>query len=211
MQIEQYVVGPIATNCYFVIAPDTKELIVIDPGASGRRLADMAQEKGYQPVAILLTHGHFDHADGVEDFIASFPDATIPVYAHEAERRTLEDPSVNLSGEMSRVPKRYRVDEFVRDGQRLTLAGFSIRVIHTPGHTEGGCCYYFPEEAALFPGDSLFAGSIGRTDFPGGSLGTLVRSVKEKLLTLPEETKVYPGHEGLTTIGDERVYNPFLS
>ena len=211
MQIEHYVVGPIQTNCYFVINRNTKELLVVDPGASGSRLADFVREKGYKPVAILLTHGHFDHTDGIADFLSAFAGQKIPVYAHTDERRTLEDPEYNLSASMGFRGELYHADYFAEDGEELKLAGFVIRVLHTPGHTPGGCCYYFPEEEALFSGDSLFAGSIGRTDFPGGSVTQLVNSVREKCLTLPEDTKVFPGHEGLSTIGDEKRYNMFLS
>ena len=210
LQIEHYVVGPIQTNCYFIINKETKELLVVDPGASGGRLAEFVREKAYHPMAILLTHGHFDHADGIRDFLAAFPDEEIPVYAYIDEKETLEDPRLNLSAEMDWNQHSYYADVFVRDKQRLSLAGFDIEVLHTPGHTPGGCCFYIPGEKALFSGDSLFAGSIGRTDFPGGSAAQLVRSVKERCLTLPEDTDVYPGHEGVTTVGEEKRFNPFL-
>lgn len=210
LQIEHYIVGPVQTNCYFIINKDTKELLVVDPGASGGRLAEFVKEKGYRPVAVLLTHGHFDHAGGVDDFQAAFSDAEIPIYAHIDEEETLENPELNLSASMDWNQHSYRADVFVRDGQKLSLAGFDIEVLHTPGHTPGGCCFYIPDEGVVFCGDSLFAGSIGRTDFPGGSASQLVQSVKEKLLVLPEETGMYPGHEGVTTVGEEKRYNPFL-
>lgn len=210
LQIEHYIVGPVQTNCYFIINKETKELLVVDPGASGGRLAEFVKEKGYRPVAVLLTHGHFDHAGGVDDFLAAFSDAEIPIYAHIDEEETLENPELNLSASMDWNQHAYRADVFVRDGQKLPLAGFDIEALHTPGHTPGGCCFYIPDEGVVFCGDSLFAGSIGRTDFPGGSASQLVRSVKEKLLALPEETEVYPGHEGVTTVGEEKRFNPFL-
>ncbi len=209
MKIEHFVVGPVQTNCYFVIN-DNAELIVIDPGASGNRLAGMAKDKGYKPVAILLTHGHFDHAEGIEDFTNAFGGTDIPVYAHIEEKQTLSDPGINLSAMMQGTGVSYHADVFLKDEQEIELAGFKIRALHTPGHTQGGCCFYFYEENTLFSGDALFAGSIGRTDFPGGSTRDLVRSVKEKCLSLPDATKVYPGHEGYTTIGDEKKYNMFL-
>ena len=211
MTIEHYVVGPIQTNCYFAINSITGDLLVVDPGASGERLAEIAREKGYQPLAILLTHGHYDHVDGIEDFVAAFPDREIPVYAHQDEKEILRDARMNLSGDMSWTGhKKYDADVFVRDHEKLSLAGFSIEVLHTPGHTPGGCCYYIAEEQVLFSGDSLFCGSVGRTDFPGGSMHQLVRSVKEQCLTLPEETVVLPGHEAASTIGDEKRDNVFL-
>lgn len=208
MKIEQYLVGPIQTNCYFAINEDTNELVVIDPGASGRRLADMAIEKGYNPVAILLTHGHFDHADGVEDFISSF-EHDIPVYIHEAEKDTLKDSEKNVSLMMG-VSKSYRADVFVRTDQILDIAGFRIKVLFTPGHTEGGCCFYFIDDKCVFCGDSIFAGSIGRTDFPGGSMSTLVHSVQDNILSLPDDTRLFPGHDSTTDVGREKKYNPFF-
>ena len=210
LQIEHYIVGPVQTNCYFLIHKDTHEMLVVDPGDSGQKLADRAKANGYHPKAILLTHGHFDHADGVEDFLASFPDQKIPVYAHEKEKETLSDPRRNLSGEMGFGGKSYHADVFVKDHETLNLAGFQIEVLFTPGHTAGGCCFYLPEEKSLFCGDTIFAGSIGRTDFLDGSLSTLVRSIKDQCFTLPDDTMLFPGHEGTSTIANEKRYNPFL-
>ena len=129
--------------------------------------------------------------------------------AMDAEREVLEDPAKNLTG-MSGKSLSLKADRFFKDGEEIRMAGFSIRVIHTPGHTAGGCCYYFPDEGVLFSGDTLFAESIGRTDFPTGSMGTLVRSIQEKLFGLPDETKVYPGHGEETQIRWEKRYNPLL-
>lgn len=209
MEIMRFVVGPVQTNCYFAINKESKELIVIDPGDEGARLAEKIRADGYRCAAILLTHGHFDHADGVEDLKEALGGG-ICVYAHEDEKETLEEARLNLSSSFEWEEKGYRADIYVKDGEELDLAGFAIRVLHTPGHTDGGCCYYFCDEDVLFSGDSLFAGSIGRTDFPKGSMSKLVRSVKEKLLTLPDETRVYPGHDEETTIRDEKAYNMFL-
>ena len=133
----------------------------------------------------------------------------IPIYAHEAEKDTLEDPMANVSW-MVRRDEVYHADVFVKDEQELDLAGFHIRVFHTPGHTAGGCCYYLPYEEVVFSGDTLFAQSVGRTDFPGGSMSKIVRSIKDKLMTLPEHTTVYPGHNEITTTERERMYNPYL-
>ncbi len=209
IQIQQFIVGPVATNCYFAINSQTKELLVIDPGDSGDKLAEKIKEGGYEPVAILLTHGHFDHADGIDDLQKAL-DKKLPVYAHEAERETLSQAGLNLSFSMGWNAKEYAADHYLKDNAELSLAGFSIKVFHTPGHTDGGCCYYFADEGVVFTGDSLFAGSIGRTDFPHGSESKLVRSVREKILTLPDETQVLPGHEGTSTVGREKMYNPFL-
>ncbi len=210
LQIHRFVVGPVATNCYFAVNAETKEAIVVDPGDAGDRLAEVLVKEGAKPVAILLTHGHFDHAAGIEDFKKAFPDQEIPVYTCEEERDTLGDPSINLSTGMNGRPERYKADVFLKDGDEVKLAGYSVRLLFTPGHTPGGCCFYLPEADMLFSGDTLFCGSVGRTDFPGGSMSTLVRSIRDKLLSLPEDTTVYPGHDSVTTIGDEKRYNPFL-
>lgn len=205
LKMNQYVVGPVQTNCYFAINEDTKELLVIDPGESPKQLAEKIRQEGCTPVAILLTHGHFDHATGAEELAAEFG---IQIYAYETEKETLEDSNLNVSW-MIGEQKVFHADVFVKDQQELDLAGFHIRVLFTPGHTKGGCCYYFPYEEVLFSGDTLFCCSVGRSDLPGGSESQLVRSVREKLLTLPERTTVYPGHNDVTTIENERMYNPY--
>ena len=206
MQIEHYVVGPVQTNCYFVINRDSYEMLIIDPGASARSLIDRILKNGYHPKAILLTHGHFDHAGGAAEIAREFE---IPVLVHEAERDTLPDPDLNGSWMLGRE-ETYHADIFLKDEQELDLAGFHFRVLFTPGHTPGGCCYYFPYEGTVFTGDALFAGSIGRTDFPKGSMSQLVRAIRDKLMTLPENTVCYPGHNEQTTIGEERTGNPYL-
>lgn len=206
LKVNQYVVGPVQTNCYFAINDETKELIVIDPGASPKQLADRIRQEGCKPVAILLTHGHFDHATGAAELAEEFD---IPIYAYEAEKETLEDENLNSSW-MIGEQKTFHADIFLKDEQKLQLAGFTVRVLFTPGHTKGGCCYYFPYEDVVFSGDTLFCTSVGRSDLPGGSMSDLIRSIREKLMTLPERTTVYPGHNDVTTIENERMYNPYL-
>ena len=206
LRIEEYNVGDIGTNCYFIVNADTKEMLVIDPGGDGKDLIRRINNSELKPVAVLLTHGHYDHAADA-DVVAK--EYNIPIYAHEAERETLENPNLNLSPMFGRR-EIYHADKYVKDGDILNLAGFTIRVIHTPGHTVGGCCYYFDGNKVLASGDTLFCGSVGRTDFPKGSMSDLVRSIREKLLDLPGDTAVLPGHESRTTIGYERQYNAFL-
>ena len=206
MKIRQYVVSVCATNCYFAINDDTKEVLIIDPGASAKQLAEKVREQSLKPAGILLTHGHFDHAAAAEE-LAQLLD--VKIYAHEAERETLEAPGLNLSGWEGKM-ENYRADVYLKDEQELELAGFKVRVLLTPGHTVGGCCYYFMEQGVLFSGDTLFEGSIGRTDFPKGSASQLIRAINEKLMILPDETAVYSGHGDMTSIGMERVNNPFL-
>ena len=206
MKIQQYIVSVCATNCYFAINQETNEVLVIDPGDNAKQLAERIRQEKLKPVAVLLTHGHFDHAGGAAELAEEWQ---IPVYAHEDEKETLVDPKLNVSWMMGRE-ERFSADEFVKDEQELDLAGFHIRVLHTPGHTVGGCCYYLPYEDVVFSGDTLFCMSVGRTDFPKGSMSAIVRSIKEKLMVLPEHTKVYPGHNDVTTIENERMYNPYL-
>lgn len=206
MKIEQYCVGQVSTNCYFAINDETKEMLVIDPGDSARMLTEKIRQEGWKPQAVLLTHGHFDHAMAAEELAENFG---IKIYAHEAEKNTLEQPRMNVSAMIGHKDS-YHADVYVKDGEVLKLAGLELKVLHTPGHTEGGCCYYLEKEQVLFSGDTLFCQSVGRTDFPGGSMSQIVRSIKEKLMTLPDEVKVYPGHMDLTTIGMERAHNPFL-
>lgn len=206
LKVEQYVVGPVQTNCYFAVNSVTKEILIIDPGASAKQLAQRIRGNGYRPAAILLTHGHFDHATGAEELAKEFG---IKIYAHEAERETLESVELNASWMMGQNLV-FHGDVYVKDEQEIDLAGFHIRVLHTPGHTVGGCCYYFPYEDVLFSGDTLFCMSVGRTDFAKGSMVSLIRSIKDKLMILPDCTTVYPGHNDVTTIENERMYNPYL-
>lgn len=206
VSVKRFVVGPVCTNCYFLINEASKELIVVDPGEQADMLSRQIETLGVRPAAILLTHGHFDHAGAADALQAKYG---IDIYAHEAERETLEDPALNLCGMVGERCS-YHADVYVKDGQILELAGFSIRVLHTPGHTVGGCCYYIPEEKILFSGDTLFQESVGRTDFPRGSASDLIRSIREKLMVLPDDVEVYTGHEETTLIGYERIHNPYL-
>lgn len=206
LRVEQYVVGPVQTNCYFAINDETKEVLIIDPGASGKRLAEIVEKEKLNPVAILLTHGHFDHAGAAAELSEHFH---IEIYAEEHEKETLENPALNLSGWEGKETA-YHADRYLKDEQEIDLAGFHIRVLFTPGHTVGGCCYLFPYQNAVFAGDTLFAQSVGRTDFPKGSAAQLIRAIEEKLLVLPDDVTVYTGHNEITTIGTERMYNPYL-
>ena len=206
LQIAHYMVGPVQTNCYFAINKETKEALVIDPGEEAARLMQQIRAQGLTVAAILLTHGHFDHAGAAEELSTL---CNAPIYAHEAEKETLESEKLNACWMIGKK-ETYRADLFVKDEQELDLAGFHIRVLFTPGHTKGGCCYYFPYENVVFSGDTLFQMSVGRTDLEGGSMSQIVRSIQEKLMPLPEQTVVYPGHGEATTIETERMYNPYL-
>ncbi len=206
LQVLEYNVGEIGTNCYLLVNTDTKETIIVDPGGDAPLIEQRIASMGLKPVAIFLTHAHYDHAHDAKKIKDAYD---IPIYVHEEERDTLTDPRVNGSL-MFGESETYEADIFVKDGEELDVAGFHIKVLFTPGHTPGGCCYYIPESKALFCGDTLFNGSIGRTDFPRGSTSQLLRAIHEKLLVLPRDTAVYPGHMATTTIGQEANCNPFL-
>lgn len=206
MKIEKFVLSPMSTNCYIGINEESRECFLVDPAAWPPELSSHIRTSEFKPRAVLLTHGHFDHIMGLEQLLEEYD---IPVYACGDEKEILESAGLNLSTMMG-TGYTFSDARYVKDGQMLESAGIEIRVIHTPGHTAGGCCYYIEKEGVLFSGDTLFHASIGRTDFPTGSSSQLVRSVKERLFVLPEETKVYPGHMDETVIGYEKKYNPFV-
>ncbi len=206
MKVEHYVVGVVGTNCYFAINEQTKECLIVDPGDDADVLAKRIREGGYKPAAILLTHGHFDHIMGVDGLVSEFG---IPVYVHEADKEMMQRPELNC-GAMIGARVSTKADHILHDQDELELAGMRFEVIHTPGHTPGGACFYFPQEEVLFSGDTLFCESVGRTDLPGGSTGTHIRSIRERLMLLPDLTVVYTGHGEPTKIGYEKRNNPFL-
>ncbi len=205
IKIGRIVLGSFQTNCYFLYREDSHDCIVVDPAEDGAGLYEKLKEHGFAVKAIFLTHGHFDHIYGVE---ALRQLAGASVYACEREKPCCEDPYVNMSAQCGRKCT-VKPDIYVPDGQEITVAGMTCRLIWTPGHTMGSCCYYFEKDGILVSGDTLFLESVGRTDFPGGSMSKLIASIKEKLFVLPEETKVYPGHGDSTTIKVEKQYNPF--
>lgn len=206
LKIGRLMLGICQTNCYFVYAEGQKEVIFIDPADRGDYIYESLQKQGFQVAGILLTHGHFDHIWGSKE-LRELTGAKI--YAYEGEKEVCEDSSANVSAACGRA---YTVvpDEYLSDGAEITIAGITCKLIATPGHTKGSCCYYFEDAAMLISGDTLFQESVGRTDLPTGSMSKLVRSVKEKLFCLPDEVKVYPGHGERTTIGYEKENNAFL-
>lgn len=207
MKVERFLTGILSTNCYVAWNEQTKEAVIVDPAAYSKKLAEFLREEGLKPQAVLLTHGHFDHIMGLDALLEEYP---IPVYVHEAEKGLIADPKTNLS---LTYTNGYVFEDaiYVTDGQKIAAAGVTFEVLFTPGHTSGGCCYYAETENMLFSGDTLFRCSVGRSDLPTGDETTLIRSIKEKLLVLPENTVVYPGHMAATTIQTEKTANPFLA
>ncbi len=206
IQIKNFKLGFIKTNAYVVINDESKEAFVIDPGEKQGTFVDYFQVEGYELKGILLTHGHFDHIGCVEPLVEKYG---TPVYALEVEKEMLAKPTVNMS---TTIRRNMSITDVIglSDGQTLEIAGVEVKVIATPGHTLGGCCYYIASQGVVFSGDTLFLESVGRTDFPGGSHSEIVRSIREKLLVLPEDTIVYPGHMDPTTVEHEKQYNPYV-
>jgi glyoxylase-like metal-dependent hydrolase (beta-lactamase superfamily II) len=203
MKIITEVLGMVSTNSYIVVNND--ECLIIDPEESAEYLIKKCEELQAKPAVILLTHGHFDHIGAVNGLKETLK---LPVYAGEKEKTFMADPNMNGSAKMGRIPVSVTGDIFLKDGKIFDLAGLKIKTISTPGHTAGGVCYYFESENVIFTGDTLFADSFGRTDFPGGSQKELADSIINKLFVLPDETRVYPGHGGSTTIEREKKSNP---
>ena len=206
IKIGRIPLGSMGTNCYFVYRENVKDAIVFDPGDSGAALYDKLKDNGINVKAIFLTHGHFDHVYGVKELKEK---SGAKVYACKDELELLRDPELNVSAMMGRLVT-VEPDELFADGDTYDLCDMTFQVIATPGHTAGGACFYFKEAGILIAGDTLFEGSVGRTDFPTGSMKTLVDSINKKLMELPDNTRVYPGHGGTTSIGDERQNNPFI-
>ena len=207
MEVRSLTVGPVAENCYVLRADGAERGLVVDPGEEPERILAAIEELGIGVDAILLTHTHFDHIGAV----APVAKATgAPVYCPEIEVGVLADIMAYVPWSGFGPFESYDADETVAGGEHLELAGLGIDVIFTPGHSPGHVTYAIASEAALFSGDVLFEGSVGRVDLPGGSWPTLFESIRGLIDAYPEETVVYPGHMGTTTLGAERATNPFL-
>ena len=215
MKVLTLEVGLLQTNCYIVYddtgcnGSDTadKECVIVDPGDDAGIICGKLKELGLTPSAILLTHGHFDHIGAVDRILGRYSD--VKVYAGKAEDELLHDPELNCTARVGRK-KTVNADRLIDDGGLFTEAGITFRVLATPGHTAGSVCYYVSEADVLFAGDTLFKGSMGRTDLPTGNEKQIFISL-DRLAMLPDETVVYPGHGSKTGIGEEKRYNPFIS
>jgi hydroxyacylglutathione hydrolase len=209
MKIDRLVLGAYETNCYVLRSSEAvKDCLIIDTGLGAQKLIKFLYENTLNPVAVVLTHGHIDHIEGVATLRAEFPD--IKVYIHKLDAEMLSEPYTNLSAMTGAAFSVEPADFLLEEHSIIEQAGIKLSVIHTPGHTPGGICLYSKDEGTVFTDDTLFADSIGRTDFPNGDTKQLLQSIREKLFTLPDYTKVYSGHGPATTIAHEKKYNPFL-
>lgn len=207
MRITNLLSGALQANTYLAVDEKTNEGFIVDPGGYNKVLTKEVRDNDVNIKYIILTHGHSDHICGVNEHKAEFPDAKIVAY--KDEEAMLENPNLNQSPGFG-VPYSTKADILVSDGDELKVGDVTLKFIHTPGHTEGGMCIYVKEAKALFSGDTLFRQSIGRTDFPGGSYKEIMDSIRKKLFLLPDDTNVFPGHMGTTSIGFEKENNPFV-
>jgi hydroxyacylglutathione hydrolase len=207
VQIKKLSLGPLGTNCYIIY--ENGKAIIFDPGHSSERVESFLSEMSLSPVAIILTHAHFDHIGAVDDLRDVY---NIDVYLHPLEHSWLVDSSLNgsrlfgVSNPIELKPAEHGLEE-----GSLTISEFTFKVIHTPGHSPGSMSFVFDEHGFVIAGDTLFQRGIGRTDLPGGNHEGLLRSIQVKLFSLPDNTVVYPGHGPKTTIKEEKALNPFLN
>lgn len=203
VKVDYKVLGMVSTNVYFICNEETMDTVIVDPADNTNAIVTQVEAKNYVPKAVFLTHGHFDHILAAREICDKYG---IKCYSYVDEADLAEDAHLNLSTSFM-GPFSLNVDGVLSDGQEISVGGMDFKVIHTPGHTKGSCCYYLKAEKILISGDTLFNESVGRTDFPTGSAGTLLASIRDKLFVLPEDVTVYPGHGDSTTIGYEKVNN----
>ncbi|GFE59684.1 MBL fold metallo-hydrolase [Geobacter sp. AOG2] len=207
MVFETVVVGPLSVNCFILGCEGTRAGVVIDPGGDAEQIIQVVRRHGLTIHYIINTHGHFDHIGGNRQVVAAFG---APLLIHQADVPMLDRVAdvgrmYGIQGENSPA-----ADGFLVDGMEIEFGACHMKVLHTPGHTPGGCCLYLAEEGRIITGDTLFADSIGRTDLPGGSHDQLLESIRSKLFVLPDDVIAYPGHGIETSIGHEKRHNPYF-
>jgi hydroxyacylglutathione hydrolase len=207
MDVRMFTVGPVQENCFIARLDESNRTVIFDPGDEPERILAPVRDLGLEVEAVLLTHTHFDHVGAVAPVAR---ETGAPVYVSEIERPVLADIMRYVPFAGIGPYESYEADHVLRGGERLELAGFEIDVLFTPGHSPGHLTFSIPSERAVFSGDVLFQGSVGRTDLPGGDWNTLMGSIGKLVESLPEDTTVYPGHMDITTLGAERRTNPFL-
>lgn len=206
LQVKRVPVGPIQANCYVIY--NENEALIVDPGADTTLITNTLTGLGVKPIAVLLTHTHYDHIGALDEVSNHYG---IPVYVGPEEASWLQDPSKNLSSLIGTSLVVEEADHLFNPTETLDISDFTFTVVPTPGHSPGSVSFIFEEDGFVITGDALFAGSIGRTDFPGSSSATLLESVRTELFSLPEEYTIYPGHMGASTIGREKKTNPFFN
>ena len=209
LKVNTYPLGPIQTNCY-IISDESGNCLIMDPGEESGRIINKVKSKELTPVAILLTHAHFDHIGAVDSIRDRY---NIPVYIHEEEQDWLSDPRLNGSAKYPGLPdvRTRKADKLIRDEGMMTVGPFEFEVRHTPGHSPGSVSYIFGPSRFAIVGDTLFQQGVGRTDLPGGNTGILLTSIHDKLLSLDDDFIIYPGHGPSTTPEEEKDSNPFLN
>ena len=208
MILRQLVVGRLSTNCYMLGCERTREAMVIDPGGDAGSILEAVVELDLQVQQIVLTHSHFDHILAADE-LRSATGAGLAI--HSSEASMLTDPPALFRFFAPQTPRGLVADRLLDDGDILSVGELQAEVLHTPGHSPGGISLWMAEEGIVFCGDTLFQQGVGRSDFPGSDHETLMRSIRERLYALPDETVVYPGHGPSTTIGHERQHNPWVS
>jgi len=208
MKIDHLILGAFETNCFVLRSAESAEdCLIIDTGLQAGKLVNFLEQNNLNPIAVVLTHGHPDHIAGVAALRDSFPD--IKVYIHKLDAEMLKETPLNMGFPLEGASDTGPADVLLEEQDLIEHAGIKLHVLHTPGHTSGGICLYSVDEGIVFTDDTLFADSVGRTDL-GGNMAQLIKSIREKLFTLPDNTKVFPGHGPATTIAHEKAYNQFL-
>jgi glyoxylase-like metal-dependent hydrolase (beta-lactamase superfamily II) len=207
MILQGYVVGRLSANCFVLADEETNEALVVDPGDNAAELLEQFSEREFNVTGVLATHHHLDHSGGVHELLEALPDAKF--YMHRLDYPQIAESVATAAAWYGHevTPPR-QPDRFIEHGDTIEVGSHSIAALHCPGHTPGSLCLY--AEGMVLTGDVLFQGSVGRSDFPGGDAATLIASIREHLLTLPDDTNVLPGHNQPSTIGTERTQNPFL-